>query len=450
MCHQDVLVDNDSHYWYKRTTMQEMTQYHRRHGCFSFFKKRVSGRALLCAVLACHFASAFAALGLPPFFGVLLKREFGVVQSEVVGALYVLPSLLAAIAGPLWGAVADRFGKRELLVRAQLGLALSFALAGFSRNTQMFVLALMMQGILGGTFGASRAYLGAMLTRSEFKRALDLTEASPRLALVVAPIALGWCIDAVGRGGGLSHPIVLYRYLALLPLFSAFITLSLPDAPQNHGETVSRARVPRGGSWREMIAPSSELVIPLAAQFALGFSAVLAAPYFIKCVSTRVEALSGAQAGLLFGLPHLVYLLSSPWIGPLLDRAFAGSDGRAQALLPALILYGMAFAGQGYSTSLLALVLWRLVAGLGMTGCFCALHALLSGGLRKGSEGRAFGWIELAAKFGSVAGGLGASVIARYISPDATFFASSFALAAAALFLFMIMGDAPYAQRQRS
>ena len=115
---------------------------------------------------------------------------------------------------PLWGRLADRFGRKRLLLRAQLGLALSFLLAGWADSPATFTVALVLQGILGGTFAASNGYLGAALEGPALSRALTLMQGSARAALVVAPIAVG----SLSRW---LSPHRQYALLAVLPLTAA-------------------------------------------------------------------------------------------------------------------------------------------------------------------------------------------------------------------------------------
>ena len=89
------------------------------------------GRRQVHAVAACYFVASFAALGLPPYLTEILP-ELGDSSARWAGLLYVVPTVFGALGAPLWGRAADRFGRKRLLLRAQLGLAVSFLLAGWA------------------------------------------------------------------------------------------------------------------------------------------------------------------------------------------------------------------------------------------------------------------------------------------------------------------------------
>ena len=57
-------------------------------------------RIVVPAVMAGHFVASFAALGMPPFFGLVLEQSLHNDARFLAGWLYVLPTLLAALSSP--------------------------------------------------------------------------------------------------------------------------------------------------------------------------------------------------------------------------------------------------------------------------------------------------------------------------------------------------------------
>lgn len=348
-------------------------------------------RRVVAVVMLCHFIAAFAALGMPPFFALILQRSLHNDVPWLAGAFYVVPTLLAAISAPWWGRLADRFGKKPLLMRAQLGLAASFLLASYATSSFAFLAALVLQGVLGGTFSASNAYLATVASGTTLTRSLTAMQWSARAALVAAPACLGLWMGA-------ESPIELYRWLALLPLAAAALIAWLPA-----GDAAGAAQRPAARSTgASTAAPATPRQIYVL-QFAFVFATVATFPYFIPDLQQRMPALSTATAGLLFGLPHLVYLAAAP----LLSRRL----GLAPSLTLLATAYGtlaVALLAQAAPLGLPALVAWRLLMGIAMTVGFIALHALVASVVHAGNAGRTFGWFESSSKWGGVAAGLGA------------------------------------------
>lgn len=179
-----------------------------------------SGR-VVSTVAGCYFVASFAALGLPPYLTKILP-ELGDPTARWAGVLYVVPTVFGGLGAPLWGRLADRFGRKALLLRAQLGLAAAFLLAGWADSLLLFTAALVAQGVLGGTFAASNGYLGAALRGPALARALTVLQGSARAALVFAPIAVGLLSQWL-------TPHRQYLVLAMLPLAAALMLAWLPE-----------------------------------------------------------------------------------------------------------------------------------------------------------------------------------------------------------------------------
>lgn len=352
-----------------------------------------STRRVVAVVMLCHFIAAFAALGMPPFFALILQRSLHNDVPWLAGAFYVVPTLLAAVSAPWWGRLADRFGKKPLLVRAQLGLAASFLLASFATNSFAFLAALVLQGVLGGTFAASNAYLATVASGTTLTRSLTAMQWSARAALVAAPACLGLWMGA-------ESPIVLYRWLALLPLAAAALIAWLPAGEATAGVAKRAPRTSEGDATT--IAPATPRQIYVL-QLVFVFATVVTFPYFIPDMQQRLPGASAATAGLLFGLPHVVYLVAAPLLS------------RRLGLAPSLGLLAAAFGtlaislfAQAAPLNLPALMLWRLLMGAAMTVGFIGLHALVASVVHAGNAGHTFGWFESSSKWGAVAAGLAA------------------------------------------
>lgn len=370
-----------------------------------------ASRAVVPAVMAGHFVAAFAALGMPPFFALVLQQSLHNDARFLAGWLYVVPTAFAALSSPWWGRLADRYGKKRLLIRAQLGLAASFLLAGFAVDTWMFVAALALQGILGGTFAASNAYLATVASGPALARSLTAMQWSARAALVAAPVVLGLALQP-----GAVSPIEIYRWLALLPLAAALLAAFLPAATGTPAAAGQRA----GAAAPELSAPQV-----YALQFAFVFATVVTFPYFVSHVQQQFSGVSTAVAGLLFGLPHAVYLVAA-W--PLTRWSVRGPRSRWLAVSLAVLL--LSVLGQALTGSLAALVAWRLLMGAATTLSFIALHGLIAATVHAGNAGRSFGWFESSAKWGAVAAGLAAGIAVQALD-----LRTPFLLAAGALVL---------------
>jgi MFS family permease len=352
----------------------------------------------IAVVAVAHCSAAFAALGLPPYLPTLLA-ELGDPQAHWAGVFYVLPVLGTALAAPIWGGLADRYGRRTLLVRAQFGLAVAFTLAALAGSLPMLGAALAAQGFLGGTYAASAAYLASGLDGRPLAKALTLMQGSARAALAGAPVLVGLLATELSVRQ-------LYGLAAVLPLTAAVATLLLPephaatppDAVRS-GDPLVRGRITVGG-------------LALAeAGFVL--ATVVTFPYFLPLVATIAPELSPAVAGLLFATPHLCYLLAAaPMLRLLRTRERAGlAAGYALAALSAVVHLVPVLVTRA-DAALVWLVGGRLLLGAALVCGLTALSHLAAEAVAGRRPGRVFGIVEMWSKGGAVLAGLAASGLA--------------------------------------
>ncbi|NWL76139.1 MFS transporter [Pseudomonas taiwanensis] len=363
-------------------------------------------RRLIASVLLGHYLSAFTALGIPLYLPRILADLAPDTPAWSIGVLFILPTLCTALAAPLWGQLADRHGCRLSLLRAHAGLCAGFLLAGFSPNLTVFVLALVIQGTFGGAMAASNAYLATQLKDGSLSRALNWTQYSARLAMISGPILLG-LLTASGMG------LELYRSLAWLPLLAFVLILPLPaDSPRRQAGTKAKGEQP--GQLPD------DLQRLLAVQFLFSFAMVVTFPYFVP----YGEALglgNDALIGLLYSLPHLVYLLALPW----------AQRQAANLLLPGLGLLALANALQFWTSQPESLFALRLLSGAGMLLGFIGLHRCLSQRSRQGSAGRLFGWYDSSGKWAGAAAGVTAGLVSQSCGIASPFLVACLAAVAA-------------------
>jgi len=373
-------------------------------------------RRIVATIMVCHFIAAFAALGMPPFFALILDKSLHSEAAYLAGWMYVVPTFFTAMSSPWWGRLADKYGKKPLLLRAQLGLAGSFLLAGFAPNAWVFFVALSLQGLLGGTFAASNAYLATVVSGAALTRSLTLMQWSARAALVIAPAGLGLLMT-------IESPLELYRYLALLPLIAALFIGRLPTC-----QVRAATQAPMQAKGEAMEASAMQVH---ALQFAFVFATVITFPYFVPFIQADSGSVSPAIAGLLFGLPHLIYLLCAV---PL--SRYLGQRGLVFMLLLSYLLLAASLFGQALLfPSLPVVAAWRIVMGLSMTVGFIGLHALIAGIVNSANAGRTFGWFESNSKWGAVVAGLIAGTAVQALDLRAPFFIGALTMLGAGCYL---------------
>jgi MFS family permease len=73
------------------------------------------------------------------------------------GVAYSATFIAAALVAPLWGHLGDRYGRKPMLVRASLGMALTMSLMGLSADIWQLAGLRLLPGLAGGTLRALRS-----------------------------------------------------------------------------------------------------------------------------------------------------------------------------------------------------------------------------------------------------------------------------------------------------
>ncbi|HEY7529701.1 MAG TPA: MFS transporter [Gemmatimonadota bacterium] len=126
-------------------------------------------------------------LPLLPHYGLSLG-----VGGAAIGALFAVYSLAQFLLAPVWGALADRVGRRPVIL-ASLGWAVAayllFALAGAAGSYAVLLVSRLLAGLSAAVVGVSQAYLVDRTPEGERARGLGLLGAAFGMGFVVGPAA---------------------------------------------------------------------------------------------------------------------------------------------------------------------------------------------------------------------------------------------------------------------
>lgn len=376
---------------------------------------------MVAIVLCCHYLSAFSALGMPLFLPIMLQELNAPLQSGWVGLLFILPTLMTAIAARYWGRYADTYGRKTSLLRAELGLAVGFLICGFSQSLWQLVIGLSVQGLFGGTMAASNAYLATSITdKNALKQVLNFTQFSARLALITAPIGLGFLVQHY-------EVLSLYRVLAILPLLALLLsfllkkdvikadnvststkTTQLPKASTKTKTKTNNSNSNQAKSDKKQTHDSLQAITGAdffanpylfisVLQFFLAFCMVATFPYFLPFAKTF--GLSTSQIGQLYAMPHVMYLICQLLYGRISQRLPAMSLSLGFTVLASAVLLHL--------TDYLPLIwLARMLFGVGMFMCYQSLHTQMADTNQSKHSGKIFSRYDALAKWGGVLAGL--------------------------------------------
>src|SRR5258706_15734995 len=99
------------------------------------------------------FATGVSMTLLVPFLPIYVER-LGVRSPSAIiqwsGVAFSATFFGAAIASPFWGKLADRYGRKPMLIRASLGMAIVASMMGMAQDVHQLVLLRLAAGLVGG------------------------------------------------------------------------------------------------------------------------------------------------------------------------------------------------------------------------------------------------------------------------------------------------------------
>ena len=348
---------------------------------------------MMCGFTFTVFLSLFQLLPTAPF------RIIDLGGSTAVAGLFLgMLTYASALSAPITGALADRMGKRRMLLITSLAIACFSVAYALSRSYWLPLVLVFFHGLFwSGLLSASSAYMTEVIPESRRAEGIGYWGMSTMLATAVAPAAGLW----------------MYRHgwawlcagIALLNLVMAAIAWRLPS------DTAVAARMSRdrllGGSlveWRVVAVTMALFLCSFGYGGITSFVAVMSDQHGIKPRSVFFTAFA------------LTVLVTRVFSGRLADRV-----GHRRFLLPCLALVTIGLAATALAQTRLQLVLAAAVFGLGFGNQYPAFVSHVLKFVDPARRGAAFGGILAAFDTGIGTGSIATGWMAQHLGFRAAF-----------------------------
>lgn len=170
--------------------------------------------SVLIVVILAIFADMLMYGLVVPFLPVHAE-SLGASQSEI-GLLFSSYALSLFVATPFFGALADKMGRKKLLVLGLMALAVTTLIYAFATSFWVLVLARLLQGFAAAIpWTAGLALLAEVFQKEERGKALGLAMSGQAGGVLLGPPIGGWLYEF----GGYHFPFSLLQGLHLLSRF---------------------------------------------------------------------------------------------------------------------------------------------------------------------------------------------------------------------------------------
>jgi MFS family permease len=310
--------------------------------------------------------SFFETVGFGHFFAFLplLVQQLGVSHDEAattVGLLSTASLLIGLPLVPFWGAWADRYSRKAVVVRSAIVEALLFAALGIAGSIGWVFLIAPLAGLNLGNTGVMLAELTDRVPRRHLGFAMSLVGAATPLGISLGPGFGGWIADAIGVQA-------LFLFDAVLALAATVLLIVF------YHERADRPRT--NLTVMQLIRRSLTAVVrtPVArAVFTASFLLLLGQRTIFPFMALWVQELNGpimlaTIVGLVAAAYGIAASIGSPLAGRMADRV-----GYQRVMVVAAIGTVICFGTAAVVTALLPFAVTYAAYGI----CYATVSSLL-------------------------------------------------------------------------
>ncbi|NQM13116.1 multidrug efflux MFS transporter [Streptococcus suis] len=347
-----------------------------------------------------------------PFISVFVE-ELGVGPGLVeyyAGLAVSTNALAAALMAPIWGSLADRYGRKPMMVRAAFAMIFTMGGMAFVPNVFWLLILRVLNGVFTGYIPNATALIASQVPRDKTGYALGTLSTGAVAGNLIGPTLGGVLAEIFGVHTvfllvGLLYAIVVL--LTVLYIREDFIPIKKSDA------------MPVKDLFAQI--KDRQMMIGL---FVTSMIIIAAAQAVVPILTLYVRHLGQTDnllfvAGFIISLPGIASLVTSGYLGKLGDRI-----GNHRLLLMALtysLLINVFFV---FAQNPFQLGLLRFLYGFGTGALLPSVNSLLTKLTPKEGISRIFSYNQLFNNLGTVVGPMMGSAVAAHMGYDWVFYLS--------------------------
>ncbi|MEK8126382.1 MFS transporter [Paenibacillus filicis] len=331
-----------------------------------------------------------------PFLPLYLQ-ELGMHDEHEValwaGMIFAGNFVTSFLVQPLWGGLADRYGRKVMLLRSGFGMAIVMALMGFAGTAWHLLLLRMLNGTVSGFVPAGVALMSANTPREKMGFAMGTLQSGAVAGSILGPFMGGLMAEWVG-----FRPIffITGALLFAASMLAAWLVKEKFDAK----EAASRPRQSMLASFNELRL-TRQLPSLYAVTFLIQFSLLSVQPLlplFVQKLHGQ-DAMLAFYAGMVGSVTGLSNMVASPILGRVADRI-----GPERILIFCLVGAAIASVPQALVHNVWQLFAARFFLGIFLGGLLPTVNALIRKHTPSGMESRSYSFNSSALSLGNMLG----------------------------------------------
>lgn len=376
----------------------------------------------LCVCVFGSFTTIVAMTLLLPFLP-LYVEQLGVKDHAAIvqwsGAAFGATFFSAAFVAPLWGRLADLYGRKLMLIRSSLGMAIAMSLIGMAHSAWQLVALRLLAGLLGGYASGSMILVATQTPKARSGWALGILSSGIMAGNLVGPLLGGFLPPLIGIRATFwaSGAAIFVAFLATL-----FLIREKPPARKNASNASKK------GAWAHVDDKA-----PAMTMLATGLLLMVANMSIEPIITVYVAPLTKPQsvtmiAGFVMSGAALGSVISSSRLGKLADRV-----GHWNVIIGCLVVSALLLVPQAFVTASWQLIVLRFLMGMALGGLLPCITSVIRHNVPVSVAGAILGYSVSSQYAGQVVGPLLGGFVGGHIGMRAVFLGTSVLMAFGAL-----------------
>ncbi|ALO03473.1 MFS transporter [Lactiplantibacillus paraplantarum] len=360
----------------------------------------------------CTFVAGMAFSEIMPFLSLFVSQLGDFTKAQITfysGLAFAADYAISAISAPLWGILADKKGRKIMLLRASLGMAVAMGLMGFVTNVWQLVALRALQGVFAGFISNAQALVASQTPRKYSGRALSTLITGAVSGQLFGPVIGGLLAQLFSIRNTFFITAGLLMVAFLMSLF--FV--------QEHFKPVAHHREP--GDSRNPLAAFQNprlIIVMLCSTAIVQFGNASIAPIISLYVRELMHYRGPITvvAGIIAALPGISNIFSAPRLG-----RYGDQHGSGKVLLFGYIFAVIMYFPQGIVTSVVALGILRFAIGISDGALYPEIQTVLTKNTPVHLTSTIFSYNQSFQAIGNMFGALLGGLVAGWFNYNAVF-----------------------------
>ena len=376
---------------------------------------------LRIAWFGCFLTGASISLVVP--FMPIFVEQLGIEGDQVAfysGLAISVSAISAAFVSPIWGILADKYGRKPMMIRAGLAMTITMGGLAFVPNVFWLLFLRFLNGVFTGFVPNATALIASQVPKDRSGYALGTLSTGVVAGTLTGPFVGGFIAEIFG-----------IRNVFLLVggfLFLAAI-LTILFIKENFQPVPKEKALPTRELFTSVKYPFL-LINLFLTSFVIQFAAQSIGPIlalYVRDLGQKENLLF--VSGLIVSSMGLSSMMSSGVMGRLGDKV-----GNHRLLIVAQAYSALIYLLCANASTPLELGIYRFLFGLGTGALVPGINALLSRMTPKAGISRVFAFNQVFFYLGGVIGPLAGSVVAEQFGYHSVFYATAACVALSCLF----------------